>query len=98
MPSLVNGQKIGENDEIGIIGSTGLSTGNHLHYQIEIQDENGKWNKINPVSDERKQVKRFTEEVDLVDPQQMINERDKPIIVEPQVTTNYKVETTNGEN
>ena len=98
VPSLVNGQKIGENDEIGIIGSTGLSTGNHLHYQIEIQDENGKWNKINPVSDERKQVKTFTEDVDLVDPQQMINERDKPIIVEPQVTTNYKVETTNGEN
>lgn len=30
------GRKIGSGQEVGLIGSTGVSTGPHLHYEIRI--------------------------------------------------------------
>lgn len=94
VPALVYRQEIKEGDDIGILGNTGRSTRAHLHYEIEKQDDKGNWNKINPVVDERKQVKSFTEDVNLVDPQLMINERDKPLTITPPATTKYEVKST----
>lgn len=45
--SIKEGEHIEAGDKIGEVGSTGWSTGPHLHYQVE--DENG--NSINPSSD-----------------------------------------------
>ena len=33
------GDKIKANDKVGLVGSTGLSTGYHLHYTIKKGDE-----------------------------------------------------------
>lgn len=33
------GDKIKANDKVGLVGSTGLSTGYHLHYTIKNDDE-----------------------------------------------------------
>ncbi len=38
------GQRVGRGDRIGDMGSTGRSTGNHLHYEIRIDNE-----PVNPV-------------------------------------------------
>lgn len=40
------GQKVSQGDIIGYVGSTGLSTGPHLHYEME---KNGV--KINPLTE-----------------------------------------------
>lgn len=43
------GQTVVAGQPIGIMGSTGRSTGPHLHYAIQIKDENGDWKYQNPM-------------------------------------------------
>ncbi|MDP3443566.1 MAG: peptidoglycan DD-metalloendopeptidase family protein, partial [Ignavibacteria bacterium] len=77
---LEKGQNVNETDYIGDVGNTGRSEGPHLHYQIEKQNqETGKWEKINPVEGDLPKVDANMD-VELKDPQQMINERDSKTI------------------
>jgi murein DD-endopeptidase MepM/ murein hydrolase activator NlpD len=41
--TVIKGQKINQGEIIGTVGSTGISTGNHLHFEIIVGDKN-----INP--------------------------------------------------
>lgn len=43
--SIKNGQKVKAGTKIGEMGSTGNSTGNHLHFELHISK---KWNRVNP--------------------------------------------------
>ncbi len=63
-----------EGDEIATMGTSGTDNF-HLHYEIQAQDEDGDWNKINPVVGDPEKVDSFTKDVELKDPQKMINQR-----------------------
>ena len=61
-----------EGEQIGIMGQSGTDNP-HLHYEIWQKNNEGTWEKINPVEGDQKKVESFTEEVNLKDPQVMIN-------------------------
>ena len=65
-----------EGDDIATMGTSGTDNF-HLHYEIQTQDENGNWTKINPVVGDPDKVDSFTKEVELKDPQKMINQREQ---------------------
>ena len=45
------GQKVVRSEEIGLAGSTGKSTGPHVHYEVLINDKaKGKWQDVNPIN------------------------------------------------
>ncbi len=48
--SLRNGAKVSQGDIIGYVGSTGWSTGAHLHYEFRINNEARDPNKVNVVA------------------------------------------------
>jgi len=76
------GQKIKEGQVIGTLGKSGTDNP-HLHYEIQQQDEDGNWVEINPVEGDQDKVESFTEDVQLKDPQLMINQRDaEPLLQE----------------
>lgn len=43
------GSRVGSGQKIGQMGSTGRSTGSHLHYEIEVPGKNGQMIPINPM-------------------------------------------------
>jgi len=47
--SVKKGDKVMRGDVIGLVGSTGLSTAPHLHYEVIKIDEKGKEQRVNPV-------------------------------------------------
>ena len=71
------GEWVSENDVVGQVGSTGHSYGPHIHYQIELYNqETGSWEKVNPVMEGYEKV-TYDMDVHLMDPQIYINNRDK---------------------
>lgn len=45
------GQKVIRSEEIGLAGSTGKSTGPHVHYEVLVQDKaKNKWQDVNPIN------------------------------------------------
>ena len=43
------GDELAIGDVIGTVGSTGVSTGNHLHMEVSINEDGGAWRRINPL-------------------------------------------------
>ena len=43
--TISNGSQISQGEQIGQVGSTGCSTGNHLHYEVSLNGQN-----VNPTS------------------------------------------------
>lgn len=76
------GDEVKEKQVIGTLGKSGTDNP-HLHYEIQQQDEDGNWVKINPVEGDPDKVESFTEDVQLKDPQIMIHQRDtEPLLQE----------------
>ena len=49
-PSVKNGDFVGAGQELGCVGSTGSSTGNHLHFGIQLYNSSlGKYEYVNPL-------------------------------------------------
>jgi murein DD-endopeptidase MepM/ murein hydrolase activator NlpD len=45
------GQKVVRSEEIGLAGSTGKSTGPHVHYEVMVYDNSKKnWQDVNPIN------------------------------------------------
>jgi RHS repeat-associated protein len=75
-PTQQIGDVINEGDQVGTVGNTGRSKGPHLHYQIEMYNEENKaWEKTNPVEGDPDKVD-LNSDVILKDPQKYINYRD----------------------
>lgn len=76
--SLKDGEKkdVKEGDKIGEMGQSGTDNP-HLHYEIMEKNKDGKWVKQNPVVNNPDKIKSFTEDVELKDPQLMINQKQK---------------------
>jgi hypothetical protein len=43
------GDELDAGDIVGTVGSTGTSTGNHLHMEVQINEDGGAWRTINPL-------------------------------------------------
>ena len=75
-PTQKIGDAVNEGDQVGTVGNTGRSEGPHLHYQIEMYNEETKsWEKTNPVEGDPDKVDRDVD-INLKDPQKYINYRD----------------------
>jgi len=76
-PTQTKGDWVTENDVVGQVGSTGRSYGPHVHYQIEMyNNETKSWEKVNPVMEGYEKV-TYDMDVHLMDPQIYINNRDE---------------------
>ena len=43
------GDELAMGDVVGTVGTTGVSTGNHLHMEVSINEDGGAWRRINPL-------------------------------------------------
>ena len=43
------GETLEMGDVIGTVGTTGVSTGNHLHMEVSINEDGGAWRRLNPL-------------------------------------------------
>lgn len=46
--NVLEGQSVSQGEKIGVMGNSGNTTGQHVHFQIEIMDGNGEFYPINP--------------------------------------------------
>lgn len=48
--NVTKGQSVKRGDVIGFVGSTGMSTGNHLHFVVKVKNKQDAWDYVNPIN------------------------------------------------